>query len=306
MQILTRAFLLILGLSFLANIGSSQKNPNDVRTPQQQQADALAKRDRHFEMLKQSPQLPAGSSRLSADQKKKLAEMEAEKLKVLKEINEISSVSREYHTKFAEFLKAKNTGIARIFPDKNCGKGITVSVDELERCNNTPQIKGAGSLYSVRLSEIPAYLPLDGILFYIGESDIHFIDDKFVVGNKTTQSIISEIGDVSLDDIDAKSTPIKFLTEFEPSKNKSEMARQKQELDGGINSNGYLYSTSAPIKLNSAYALRSIAFQQGKYTTFWNTDLLIAFKVVGQEDHGSVVILWKKLKQREAPLLRNK
>jgi hypothetical protein len=226
----------------------------------------------------------------------------------LEEINQKLSVPSVYENRFDEFLKNKNTGIARIFPDKNCDKGFVVNAQELERCADMPQIKGAGSLYSVRLSDIPNYLPLNIILGYIGFSDIHFVKNKFVVGNKMTQDIISNIGEVDLADISAKSNSFKFLTELKPSKTSLHLQSQNQIFEKGVNSNGYFCSNSADVKLNSTYALRSIAYYEKylEYENFWNTDLLVAFKVVGQEGNGSVIILWKKLKEKNAPVLKNK
>lgn len=232
----------------------------------------------------------------------KHVEKEEEKKKVIDEINQKLTVS-EYRERFAEFLTNKNTGIARMFPEKGCGKGKIVNVQELERCAETPDIPGGGSLYSVRLNELPYYLRLQDILFYVEQSDIHFTDDKFIVGNKTTLDIISNIGDVNLEKIDLKSPALTFLADIKPSKTKSEFDLQKKALEKGINENGYLYSDSAPVRLNDTYILRSIAYHSG-YRSFWNTDHLIAFKVVGREKDGSVVILWKKLKEKGAPFLK--
>lgn len=238
---------------------------------------------------------------------KKQQEAEERKRTILEEINQKFAAPSEYYSKYADFLKEKNTGIARMFPDKDCGKGLTVSVSELERCGNTPPVKGAGSLYSVRLNEMPAYLPIDLILYYVGQSDIHFADGKLIVGNDLTLDIISEIGETDFSNVTSKSEAFKFLTEFKPAQTKSELASQKRTLEKGINSGGYLYSTAAPVKLDSNYILRSVAYSPSpKYTGFWNTDILVAFKIVGQEKDGSIIFIWKKLKQKDAPYLKNK
>jgi hypothetical protein len=232
------------------------------------------------------------------------AKVEEEK-EILKEINQKLAVPLEYYDRFANLLKIKKYGIARIFPDKGCDQGGTVTVEELERCVNVPQVKGGGSLYSIKLNTLPAYLSLSGILSYIEQSDIHFAEDKFVVGNETTQDIISNIGEVSLEELNLKSDVLKFLVDFKPAGTKSKFKLQKNVLESGTTENGYLYSTSTQVKLNNTYVLRSIAYYK-KYPDFWNRDLLIAFKIIGQEQDGSIVILWKKLKDKEAPLLKGK
>lgn len=256
-------------------------------------------------MIKQPPKEVSPAEREAI--LKKQREAEENKKITLEEINKKLAAPAEYYSKYSEFLKDKNTGIARMFSEKNCGKGLTVSVEELERCGNTPPIKGAGSLYSVRLNEMPAYLPLEIILFYVGQSDIHFADDKLIVGNDLTLDIISKIGEINFADVNLKSDAFKFLAEFKPAQTKSELALQKQNLEKGVSSGGYSYSTAASVKLGSTYILRSVAYSASpKYISFWNTDILVAFKIVGQEEDGSIIFIWKKLKQKDAPYLKNK
>lgn len=230
-----------------------------------------------------------------------------ERTRRLAEINQKLAAPVEYQNRFAEFLKTKNTGLARLFPDKNCGEGLIVDVKELERCSNTAEIKGAGSIYSIRLNELPNYLPLELILSYVGNSDIHFVGDKFIVGNEQIQDIIGNIGEGELSEITVKSDAFKFLTDFKPGKTITQVRLQNEILKKGVGNNNYTYSTSASVKLNNTYVLRSIAYNRfADRSNFWATDQLVAFKIVGQETDGSVVILWKKLKEKNAPFLKEK
>lgn len=266
-------------------------------------------RERQADELRKANEVEKSAARITPAQRNEAVKLskaaEAEKRATLEEINKILAVPAEYYGKYAEFLKTKNTGISRIFPDLNCDKGLVVDVRELERCGGTAKIKGAGSLYSIRLNNMPDDLSLQSVLFYIGQSDIHFIGGKFIVGNKMTQDIIGDVGNIELSDVTLESDSVEFLKTFKPSGSLSKIDSQNQITANGISANGYSYSLSAPIKLNDTYVLRSIAYYSG-YRTFWNTDLLAAFKVVGQEKDGSIVIIWKKLKQKAAPDLRNK
>ncbi len=238
--------------------------------------------------------------------KKATAENE-ERTRRLAEINQKLAAPIEYRNKHAEFLKAKNTGLARLFPDKNCGEGLIVDVKELERCANTAEIKGGGSLYSIRLKEMPNNLPLELILSYVGLSDIHFVGDKLIVGNEHTQDIICNIGEVELAEINAKSEALKFLTDFKPGKTITQVKSQNEKLKKGVGINNYNYSTLATVKLNNTYVLRSIAYKRFfDSQTFWTTDQLVVFKIVGQEADGSIIILWRKLKEKNAPFLKEK
>lgn len=237
-------------------------------------------------------------------------ETEADKQKAIEEINRILSTPPEYGVRYAEFLKGKKTGLARVVPDRGCDKGKTVSVKELERCSDTAPIWGAGSRYSFRLNDIPSDLPLWVIQGLIANSDIHFIDGKFLVGTKNMLDIIADIGDTDLANVDLQSDSLKFLKSFDPKDSREGIEKQRKVLTNGITENGFLYSTSATIVPDRTYVLRSIAFgrspRQGQtYFGFWNTDTITAFRVVGLEKDGGVVLLWKELKESRGHLLRS-
>lgn len=231
---------------------------------------------------------------------------EQENKEILEEINALLAAPPEYFAKYSEFLKKKNTGIARIFPDRGCDKGKTVSLQELERCGGTAQIRGAGSIYSFRLNEIPNNLPLELIRAFVAQSDIHFINGKVEVGTGGILDIIAEVGDVELSTVDLRSDSVRYLRAFKPGKTDEKVAVQRKQIVAGVNENGYFYSTSSPVVLNRTYVLRSIAFDRFGFRSFWNTDVITAFKVIGLEKDGSVVILWKELKETSAPYLHPK
>lgn len=248
---------------------------------------------------------PSGNKKIPSKQKE--AEDDKRKLEVLAEINSQFAISEEYQNKYSAFLKQKDTGISRMFPDTKCDTGLTVTVEELERCSKNPLVKGSGSRYSIKLNWIPSDYPVGMIYLYFIKSDIYFNGGSLLFGNESTQSIVSEIGDVNLNEVTLTSPAGKFLVDFKPSKSKTKFQQQTKILEKGVTANGYLYSTFVPVKLNSSYIFRSIAFSSELYSgDFWNTDLYIAFKIVGQEDDGSIIFIWKKLKEKRAPYLANK
>ena len=292
-----------LSLTIAFSQSSPPSDPRDPRPEYMKHVDAGRERqDRRVkEIIEQSRSAASTPRKLESPEQRRAAELE--KRKALAEINSLLSAPPEYGIRYAEFLKGKNTGIARLFPDRGCDKGVVVSVEALERCGGTAPIKGAGSLFSFRLNKLPDNTRLEFILYLIGQSDIHFIDGKFVVGTESIQDIIGDIGEVELADVTLKSESVKFLKSFKPGNTAAKVAIQNQNLAKGVNENGFSYSTSAPIRPNRTYVLRSIAYNSSIYKTFWNTDVITAFKVVGQENDGSVVILWKELKESNAPYL---
>jgi hypothetical protein len=206
-----------------------------------------------------------------------------------------------YFAQYAEFLKDDETGLARIFPDVNCDKGKVVSVTELERCANMIPLRGNASFYSFRnktnLNENGKW------------ADIQFSDGKFVVGSKTVFGIISEIGDVSLEDVTLKSGALDFLKEYEPKTKVSKVKEETMAFETGVSENGFTYALAAPLKLNSVYVLRSVAYrlkEDDEDLLDNRLDIIVAFKVVAEEKDGSLILLWKELKSKYSRPLKDK
>ena len=139
-----------------------------------------------------------------------------------------------------------------------------------------------------------------------GWADIRLREGKFISEIPRNQVIISQIGDVSIENITLNSPEVKFLKDYQTKKKFSEIDLQKNALSSGIKENGFLYSTTAPVKLNSIYVLRTIAYKtQSDEPGDIRADLILAFKVVGIEKDGNVIILWKELNKDEAPRMKD-
>ncbi len=250
--------------------------------------------------------VPEVDSKKERERAEKAAIETRDKVAFISDINKTFAPPKHYLTENAEFIQQKNAGITRMFPEANCGKGKLVTVEELERCAATPQIKGGGSLYSIKLTRIPNILPLNLILSFIGDSDMYFAGNKLNVGSKTTLSAISEIGETGIDDIEYKNEKLKFLRKFKPHRDKKKFEAQKKALEKGVTADGYRYSTSATVKLNQTYALRSITCQQSwqNFPIFWQRDITALFKVIGIEEDGSIIMLWKILKEKDPPIIK--
>ena len=294
---------LVVGLLLLSQHFSAQAVPSRTATIQEMR-DKQAEEQRmdNNSVLSNNR---GGRKKLDLGIKEEKAEA-AKKLEAIEELNKKVSAPPAYYDRYSAFLKNKNTGLARLFPDQGCSQGKVVSVQELEKCGIFSEIPGTGSSYSFRLSKIPADTPLDYILGLISISDIRFTGGNFVVGTDRTQDIISSIGEIDLEDITLKSESVKFLKDYKTVSTLTKLKSQNVILTKGVNANGYLYSRIVPVKLQITYILRSIAYSPESYKTFWNTDQIAAFKVVGQEADGSVILLWKILKEKSAPALSDK
>ncbi|MEZ5429227.1 MAG: hypothetical protein R2747_23470 [Pyrinomonadaceae bacterium] len=201
-----------------------------------------------------------------------------------------------YFARFAEFLKDKKTGLIRLFPDMKCDQGMTVDVRELERCAEFLKIRGGGSFYSFRnktnLNETGAW------------DDIHFIDDRLEVGGLDEFGLIKEIGDVDLETLTSKSAEIESLLKYKPKKRRSEVKLEKQQLEKGLIDG---FSSRVPAKSGSTYILRSVAYRRKIFDSLdHRADIVVAFRVIGRETDGSLILLWKELKRRNAQTLKEK
>lgn len=229
-------------------------------------------------------------------------ELEKDRDEFLNDLHEKLRIPPQYLSKYSNLINSGKVNVIRMFPESYCHSGKVVSMQELERCSDKPQVIGAGSLYSFRLNELPNYLYTESIKSYIGQSDIHFVDDSLVVGNNLTQDIIADIGDIQFETLTLKSDALKFIRNWKYADKKSQFDRQNELLAKGIENNGYIFSNKASVKKDTTYILRSIAYHE-KFATFWNTDQIVALRIVGKESDGSIIILWKRLKKSNAPML---
>lgn len=205
----------------------------------------------------------------------------------------------EYIKKYYAYVTSDILGMARLFPDRNCGEGGVVTLAELERCANVPQRNRGGSIYSFRS-------PMLGSLRKENAWILRLADGKFGVGNEIVQGVIADIGDVDLEKIDLEHKAFGFLSGFDPEQKIRSIREQNAVLAAGIVAKGYTFTNAAPVKMGSTYALRSVLYryrEEGAPMPNRGFDQYIVFKAVGQEPDGSIIIIWKELK-REFPRRR--
>lgn len=243
-------------------------------------------------------------------------------------------VPEKYYEKYKDVLNDKKTHLIRLQPDKNCYSKYLISVEELERCSDVIPIPGGGSVYSFKDGKKFPMKPHeigieDNIVLRTKEPElsfgrsyvwnIHFINDNFIVQNNYTRGIISDIGDVDLNSINLASKELEFLNNFKQGDTLAKIKEQSDALKNGVNFNNFIYSNTTPVKLNSTYVLRSIDYAAANmmslrrlpignqanikkvFVVDKRADLMIAFKVVGRENDGSIIILWKELKAGALP-----
>lgn len=237
------------------------------------------------------------------------SDVEMETVKSRRESVKMLQPSAKYYEKYKRFLSEENTGIARVFPDIDCkptNSSKTISVNDADRCAGVPkEILGNGSFYSFIFGK--NYLNYNDKksknLNPQGWWDIHYIDQSFVSGNCCTQSMIANLGNISIENLSINSPALAYIVNFNAKETVEEVQQQNQILHKGIQANGYVYQKIVPVK-NSVYTIRSIAYgvegNKGKNKKLKIvSDNIAVFDVVEIGNDRSLVIIWKNLSTKK-------
>ncbi len=186
----------------------------------------------------------------------------------------------------AEFLRQSGTGIFRLMRVDKRNHRKVVNADNLAVSGDVLLV-GGGAQYSFTKKNHNADK----------WSDIAWDEDWFLggVGGQAI-GVLVDLGDVSLESVSLGSAGVEYLAKFMPAATESAAENQFQQLEKGESVSGFKYSLSVPWKLNTTYALRSI--------NYGRSDLLVAFRTVRQDQNGSLIVLWKKLKSYNTPNLK--
>ncbi|MBA2619995.1 MAG: hypothetical protein H0U87_02215 [Acidobacteria bacterium] len=208
--------------------------------------------------------------------------------------------------KYKDFLRQKNTGLIRLFPDFDCEAKNVIRVGG--NCANL--VPGSWN-YSFRLKNY---------------SDADYFDLRLRNGNLISESFLSQgilvrLGDVPLESVSALIGGLKFLLGFEPQVQSVEAKKQFAQIANGVQADGFKYAKSVRAEKNMTYALRVVAYRtenkvanrlsanaSAGNSKFINLnfadkriDLTVAFRIVRRDADGNITILWKELNRREAP-----
>jgi hypothetical protein len=180
--------------------------------------------------------------------------------------------SAKDRAKYAEFLSQPDTGLIRLLPRE-------VFQDKLT-------IQGGGAYYSfVRLTHE-----------YGHGSDIELQQNQFSVGFAGADfGFLTRLGKVAIEEVTLDHPAAQFLSTFAAPTAESAARDQQRRAGAGFDVNGITYKDSVRVKRKNSYLLRSISYRA--------SDLLVAFRIVTQDDDGSVVIVWKILKKFPVPQL---
>ena len=309
-DIVTKGSLLVVfSLLLIASaFGQTQSLPPDLRrTPRN--PDEAAYRQIQIQRTLEAQQRQAmreaeASARASAtlprERLPKLTEKDRERIESLLTPNAVDVNNNK------KLLDQDRTGIFRLFPNSNCETRRQIRVDG-ECANHVP----GGSSYSFRGGAVTP--------------DLHF-NNGFLVGEGFfSYSILAEIGDKSLLELNDSASELRFLKNYDPADTFAKARVQYEEIHKGIASDGKTYSNTVTPKLDTTYAIRIVAYRNGnnlakRMATEAATpdspvmsfsmvqadnrfDLLVAFRIIRRESDGNLTILWKELARQKSPVI---
>ena len=184
--------------------------------------------------------------------------------------NRLLVVSAEDKATFADFLKQPDTGLIRLLPREKYDRMLSIS--------------GGGAYYSfTRLTHE-----------YGRGSDIGLEKGKFSSGFAGFDfGFFISLGDLPLEAVALENAGVNALAEYQAPSTEAEIRAQHRQTHQGIKLGEITATSYLPANVGTTYVLRSLNFDV--------SDVLVAFRVVRQDQDGSMVLLWKTLKNFPAP-----
>lgn len=201
------------------------------------------------------------------------------------------------------FANGRNGGVVRLMPDLGCAKNTRV-INASEDCIKL-SMPGAANSYSFRTRNYRikrlADITLDGE--YISLTGV------FMNG------AISEVPNTEIQDIDLQEAAIQALAAMPPAAKYEQIEDLQAQIENGIESSGLRISNRATVRLGATYVFRGIAYR-GRVTRAaagiaYNEldfdkrrDIIVAFKITEISDDRSVTIVYRILRESEAPKIK--
>ncbi len=192
-----------------------------------------------------------------------------------KEEKRLLAVPREDRETYAGPLKGTRGGLIRLLPR--------------ETFDGKLALRGGGAYYSFVYREHQ----------YGYGSDIELQGGHFSVGFAGADfGFLVDLGDTPLEEVSAETDAVQPLADFKtPPAERDARAIQRQLTSGGGQPLGpRTYGRRLPTVVGHTYAVRSVNYD--------DSDMLVAFRVLREDDNGSVVLLWKTLKEYPRPTLQ--
>lgn len=211
---------------------------------------------------------------------------------------------------FERTLRRSNSGIFTLLGEGSCQQSIDKEEEILlaqTKCLDQT-ISGLARQFSFRSG---GYAPM--VYADLGVSQGWLFGYGFF-----TQTVLTDLGDVSLEEVGLERPDLKFISAFSPATTVDGTSAQRKELENGVSSEGRQFFHAVKAIENHTYVLRSIAYR-GELVTVLNVggrkiridrlkgqkreDVTIAFRIVDISSDGAIRVLWRRLAVKESPKL---
>lgn len=216
---------------------------------------------------------------------------------------ELVAPSTTLLAQYAGLLSDNSYGLVTLFPDQGCDE-ITFLNAATDKCS-VYTMPGGGSAYSFRSRKYRVWRLAD--MLYDGKNFIAFgqVSQGFL-----GRFPVSEIADINLN------SNAKFVADFKPESEFAGITKQNLEFAKAVKHAGVEFSKVVPVETGGVYVIRSVAYKGYAWRTREGVpynelqlddrnDIIVAFKVVSRQDDGGVTILWKELRSKESPTIRD-
>jgi hypothetical protein len=281
--------------------GSRTNSPDGEAYRQIQRQRAMDNRNQAE--MRRTEQAARESVRSPQEKFGKLTEKEKKKIEALRAPNPEDIAANK------DFLAQPNTGIVRLLPGYNCESKYVVRVD-----GNCVNMLPGSSFHRFRNDAL--------------SGDILYMDGALIAEGFFSNSIMTGLGNIPLNDISLTTSGMKFLTDFSPTADLPAVKKQYSEISKGIITDNYAYSNRLLALPDMTYALRIIAYRNGnnvmkrinrdrimgaepaadsKNMMFLalkddtRIDLTLSFRIIRKDTDGSITLIWKELSRKDSP-----
>jgi len=210
-----------------------------------------------------------------ADTLKEIEAKRAELAKLEAKYIELSSADREM---FAEFLSQPDTGLIRLLPREKFDSWVN------QKSGLT--LRGGGSYYSFS-RRVQEYVNATQLGLEQGYLKVGFAGANY--------GMLTKLEGVRLEDVSTDLPAVSFLAKYTAAGTDPDARIEQHRFGTGTVVDEIPYKDRVKAEVGATYLLRSINFGEA--------DVLVAFKVVRQDEDGSLIIPWRLLEKYSVPKL---
>ena len=207
-----------------------------------------------------------------------LKEIEAKRAELAKLETKYIALSPADNETFAAFLSQPDTGLIRLMPREK--------FDPYANQKSGLTLRGGGSYYSfTRRSQDYGFATELGL--EQGYLKVGFYGASY--------GMLTKLDAVRLEDVSPELPAVSFLAKYTAVANEPDARVEQRRFQTGTIVDEIPYKDRIRAEVGATYLLRSINFGEA--------DVLVAFKIVRQDEDGSLIIPWRLLQNYSVPKL---